>query len=547
MSAPDSGAGVSGMPPRGSASVGRWPLLAVVAVGALLRVLYNLDRTFVGDDAGTLHYLDYDYAYLLSHFDIWLTMNYFMVGLKALRDVFGDSPWVLVAPCLVAGLVAIPLVHRLALRYLDERFALAAAFLAAVNPWMIEFSVALRSYTPLVCTALAALLAYFRWADAPHWRRGVICAAWAGFAMILHPNAFYPLGFLGVLFLMGLKQRRPVATLIVPMAVAAVIVVLAYLPLREGMASYRADWTVAPPSEWGYLPMLARRYFGPGWGSVPALVLLALGFLWAVRERRQVALLGLGIVVPMCMASLLGVSTILGAWPRFLGAILPFALILVVQGMAVIAPRSRVGLALLVGLVLASWSPLLVRKVRVKESRPYHEIAAHLAELDPGPCEVFSFDVATRRFLVPSLGKDSFGSLSRWLRRAPERPQSRLIVLVPQRPLEIRTETRTEARLFGEIQVLTYTGADTTLVLEAFLADLERALDGNPIEPQLVDHYGALMSALLALGRDDEVVPYLVYYYECLLRTQRLHDVPAQILESRDTISKHPLIRELLD
>jgi hypothetical protein len=520
------------------------PLVVVTVLGALLRIAHQVDRPFVGDDQGTLHYLDSSYGFLLTTFDIWVTMNYFMVLLKALRDAFGDSPWVLVAPCLAVGVATIPVVHRLARRYLDERTALIPPLFLAVSPLMIEFSASLRSYMLLVCFSLVALLAMLRWTDAPGWRRGIVCAVWAAVAMIAHPNALYPLSFLGVLLLLHLRSSREhLATLLAPLAAAALVVVLAYLPLRAGMASYRADWTVPPPSDWGYLPTMARRYFGGGWSAVPSLLLFGVGLWAAIRERAPLAVLGLGILAPLCVASLLGVSTIVGAYARFLSPILPLVFLFVAKGIATIAngtSRARAVGAVLTLLVVVSWVPRWQRSHDTKHAAPYAAIAAHLETLDPARSEVHCLDVSTRRFLVPYLGKEPFGSLARWLRASEGRTAPRLIVVADGPDLA------DDAEVFGDVQVLTYAESDQRAVLQALQADLERTLADRPVEPAYTDHYGALMSVLMALGRDAEVVEFTVYYYECFLRSQRLRDVPRQLLDVRDSMSKHPLVKQVL-
>ncbi len=518
-------------------------LVAITLFGALLRVLYQVDRPFVGDDAGTLHYLDYDYAYLLTHFDVWLTMNWFMVCLKALRSALGDNPWVLVAPCLVVGIATIPVVHAFARRFLGARAALLAAFFVAINHQLVEFSVGLRSYMLLVCFSIVAMHAFFRWTDERTWRRGVVCAAWAAFALLMHPNAAYPMGFVAVLFVIECTRRRDaVLTIVVPGLVAAVVVALAYLPLREGMAAYRADWTVAAPSEWNYLPLLATRYFGIGWRAVPALALIGVGLWAAVRERRPMASLGLGVLVPMCLASALGVSTILGAYARFLSPILPLLILFLVLGIETVTRGKRVGVFALAALVAFTWLPKLENGLMKKERGPYAEVAAHLEALEPQEGEVISFDVSTKRFLVPYIGKEPFAALSRWARRSTSVRNPRLIVVASGPAFE----TDAPSKRFGTIQVVTYQGGNALRQVQRLHDDLLRMLDGYPVQANLTDHYGMMMKLLLALGRRDEMTRYTVGYYECFLRSSRLQDIPPQLFDVRDSISKHPIIQDIL-
>jgi hypothetical protein len=88
----------------------RWALVGFIALAAALRVVYQTGRPFTGDEVGTLAYLSRDYRYLLTHFDTWLTMDYYLALAKALSEATGGARWALIAPSLVAGIAAVPLV-----------------------------------------------------------------------------------------------------------------------------------------------------------------------------------------------------------------------------------------------------------------------------------------------------------------------------------------------------------------------------------------------------------------------------------------------------
>ena len=79
-------------------------VLALAALaGALLRVAMQIGRPFIGDELGTLRALAQPYEYFLTNFKGQLTMNHYVAFLRALRDTFGDSAWVLVLPSLAAA------------------------------------------------------------------------------------------------------------------------------------------------------------------------------------------------------------------------------------------------------------------------------------------------------------------------------------------------------------------------------------------------------------------------------------------------------------
>ena len=493
------------------------------------------------DDVGTLKYLDYSFGFLLSNFDSWLTMNWFMALQKALRAVFGDSPWVVSAPSLIAGIAVVPVSIVLAGRFLGRRHALLVGLLVALNPFLVQYSASIRSYMALVCFGLLSILAAYRWIDARNWRRGWWCALWSFLAVLVHPNAVYTLGFVGILFATAVwRDRRGIASFFAPLTVAGILSLLAYAAVYADMADFQKSWTQPAPTDWAYLPEVARRWFGSGWRCVPALVLAALGAVWALANDRRVAMLSLALLVPMCLASAMGVSHLPGTFARFLVAALPVVILLAVQGIAVVAGYRRFAEPLLLIVLLASWSPGLMNVFKEQNRKPYKEVAAHLESLDPGENEVFCLDGDTRRSLRTYLGRDPFTPLPGWATRTGA-GEGRLIVVVEGPPLV----TDAENLRIGILQVVVYRGTGGA-VLERLLADIEATVGTRVPSGTLVDHAMTVIEILGALGREEGLLRWTAFYYECLMRTSRIRDLPPQQIRKRRSLSGHPFLRQLL-
>jgi hypothetical protein len=498
-----------------------------VVFGAGLRLAYQVGRPFMRDEVGSLLYIARDYGTLLTHFDTWNTMNYYLVLAKALGDATSQYSWALVAPSLVAGTAAIPAIAALALRLTSSRTALLAAFFTAVNPFLVFYSVQIRSYMLLVLFCVGALVFFLDWAGSRGWRMGVACAVCSGLALLSHPNALYALAFVGVWFVLEARRSREgLASLVAPAAVSAAVVAFAYLPLVEPMREFRPQWSDAPPTSWNYLPDLARHYFAGGAAAIPSLLLLALGLWSASQTNHRLALLALGIAVPMGVASMLGVSVYPWDFARFLIPVLPPCLILMAEG-AVHLARGRPVLAPVLGLLLAaSWTPSFAESLAKRRDYPYLEVADHVQELRPGAGELLAIGNATWLHLRPYFDDRQFASAGTLVDGRPSGETERLTVVATDLPLR----TNAPQQQFGRVQVVTYTAESRAQIGRVLLDDLRRTL-GRRVSAELTNHYRTLLDLAIALSLDNVRVAYTELYWKCHLRRRWVRYAPRQILK----------------
>src|SRR5258707_4853941 len=110
-----------------------------VALGALclcvLALLTALQhgRVFLGDEIGTLRCLRKSPTYILTHFDMWLSMNYFILVEKGVAWLCGAADWRLTLLPITAAVAIIPLTALLDLKV--ARSALTALIAADVAPF----------------------------------------------------------------------------------------------------------------------------------------------------------------------------------------------------------------------------------------------------------------------------------------------------------------------------------------------------------------------------------------------------------------------------
>lgn len=508
-------------------------LLAIVLGGALLRIAYQSGRSFAGDEIGTLLFLKEDYAVLLGEFRSWLTMNVYLAGLKALAAVAGNSPWVLVAPSLLASIAVVPLVAAITLRLSSARHALLAAALVAYNPYLVLYSVQIRSYMLLTLFVLLAILWLLDWQHAPGWRGGCKVAAASTAAFLIHPNGFYSVVALAAWLVLLRRLDRPanwtraqgraLASLLVPSGVMLALAGLVYWPLLDDMAVFRKQWSYTPPTNVAYLPELFENYFGGGYCSLVSLLVLAAGAWRASRENRAVLALALLVGIPMIVASLLGVSHFPWAYARFLIPGLPLLIVF----MACAGPTSgnRLAAGVLAGVPFLAWLPAHVKMFEWKRDYPWNTLRAELSAEVGGSDRILAIDGMLKHELS---GYDSpyeprFVSPEGLVQLVPVASELRLIVLSDE-PHLVGPEP---GRILGNVQVLAYRGQTGAEIALALARDLERMTAGR-VESDLTSHYRIAFELYAALRRPEGHTNQILFL-KCQSRLHRERQRPVQM------------------
>src|SRR6476659_2486235 len=155
------------------------------------------DRVFLGDEIGTLRCLKASPTYILTHFQTWLSMNYFILVEKGVAWLCGVADWRLTLLPMAAAVAIIPLTASLALKLSGSTStALIAAGLVGFNPYLVAWGPAIRAYSLLVALSLLAINEFFRWARRRDWWSGVRCAGAVLLLLLAHLNGIYTVAFL---------------------------------------------------------------------------------------------------------------------------------------------------------------------------------------------------------------------------------------------------------------------------------------------------------------------------------------------------------------
>ena len=367
-------------------------VLGVICLCSLiLLVALQHGRIFLGDEIGTLRYLKQTPSYILTHFRIWLTMNYFILVEKGVASLCGATDWRLTLVPIGAAIAVIPLTASLALKLTGStRTALVAATLAAFNPYLVMLGPTIRAYSLLAAFSLLAINEFFHWSQWPGWWSGVRCAAAVLFLLLAHLQAIYIVAFLVLLLIVqslsGIRRFLwESRTLLIPLGGVAIIVGLAYWRLLPDMARVSKEWGggYTPPTSLGYIPRVFTIYMGNSYATFLSVLLLFAGCWSAARGKQPLLLLCGAIIVGPILMSLQGIALDAGGFARYLIFSLPLLLILIAEGVDWITRHIRVRRAAIAAwgltvLIVACWTPCIHAQFLHQTRWPFAEVAGFL-------------------------------------------------------------------------------------------------------------------------------------------------------------------------
>ena len=494
-----------------------------VCLLALLAALQH-GRVFWGDEIGTLICLKRSPTYIVTHFETWLTMNYFILFEKGVAWLCGAADWRLTLLPIAAAVTIIPLTASLALKLTGStRTALIAASLAAFNPYLVAWGPAIRVYSVLVALNLLALNEFFRWAGRRDWWSGARCATAVLLLLIAHLNGGYTVAFLILLlvaesicagFSNGRRLLWESRTLWIPLAGVAIIVGAAYWRLLPDISKLNREWgTVTPPASMGYIPQLFTTFMGVGRAALLCLVLLLAGCWSAIREKRALLLLCGAIILPPIAMSLQGISVNTLNYARYLVFCLPLLLILMAGGIDWLARLVRIrGVAAVVawsltGLIFISWMPTIQYQFFAKKQWPYGKVAEFLhrqmhkrdlivAGWNMGFTLSQYFDRPQDQIMLPNVYVD--------------RVANHLDAPAPGRVFYVTGLTvldgrKAQVRHFGQLEVTIYRGATARALLQEWRDDVISRTGGRVSAPFETDYQLlALLEEQLSPGQSAD-------------------------------------------
>jgi mannosyltransferase len=305
----------------------------------------------------------------------------------------GDGEVWLRLPSLLFALATIPVMALLARRLFDERIALLAGLLTAVNAFLVQYAREARTYSLTMLLAVLSALLLVGGLDRGGARRWMLYGVSAVALVVSHPLAILVLvaHALSIPFLPRGSVRAPA------WAVGAAIVVTAPVPAYVALAQ-GASTSWIQPTSLQQLGGFVTHYAG---GHVPALpwtacAVLALWRLIPVARRAgrsmtawRTAFVVLWLGVPVL--SLVAFSLYRPAFvDRYLVGVFPPLVILVAVGLGSI--RHRVRAAVAVSLVVATSLVGVVMRIYLTPppEDPRSAVATVAACAQPGDALVYS-------------------------------------------------------------------------------------------------------------------------------------------------------------
>jgi hypothetical protein len=550
---------VQSSPARRTLDFSWWMVMAATVLGAVIRILYQKGRSFTGDEVGTLIFMHCTPGYIVTHYGVWLSMNYYILGLKSFAHVFGMNPWVLTAPSLAGNIAAIPLTYLVGKRFAPARIAAMGAVIVAFNPYVIEFAPQIRAYSTHLALSLLAVLLYLRWRDAKSWRRGIAFAVAALLLCLDHMVGIYTVaaiaGLEAVRLVRDFRSLRWRAldarwSLVIPMLGVAAILAFTVALYHAQLKLTNAQFTRPPPGNVTYLVPVFSFFFGGDYSGFAYSILMLAGCVAVIKQRLVRAEATAFLCTPVILMALQGVSHLPSAFARFDIALVPYCALLVAAGISFIFGQIPFGkwlgwitCAVLVG---SFSTPTLIAMQREKEEHQWCRVDKYLATtIRPGDLVVGSVldvisvagvllengappvrqikEVDSRPFAVDSImGPQSFrGSHITLYTVSPlaQLPDSAFAshkVYFIASDLHVRTDTPLEKE--GKISVLTYSGTKTE-VLDKIAADLA-ASTNNRRDPSLITYYLMLQNLSQALNRPTDAEHYRAMSLDCVIRME---------------------------
>jgi hypothetical protein len=521
-------------------------VIALVAISFFALLLYAArqhDRVFIGDEIGTLRYLQKSPTYILTHFGGQLSMNYFILIEKGVAWLCGAVDWRLTLLPLAAAIAIIPLTASLTLKFTGStRTALIAAGVTAFNPYLVMWAPMIRSYSLLLALSLLEINEFFRWYQQRDWWSGVRCSAVVILLLLAHLTGVYLVVFLVLLLAVesvsaGWSGDRKFIwesrTLWIPLAGAAVVVGVAYWHLLPDITKVNREWgTETPPTSMGYLPQVFTTYMGAGYAAFLSILFLLAGGWSAAREKRALLLLCAAIILAPILMSLQGISVPPWTYARYLLFSLPLLLILMAAGIDWLASRvwhRRAAIAAwgLTGLIVVCWAPYVHAQFLAKKQWPYDQIAKFLhAQMQKNDVIVAGwnigftlsqfFDHPEARIILP----DEYAN----------KVANKLDIPLPGRVFYVAEQGVANGRTtsiwhFGQAEVMIYSGDTARSLLQKWREDLLRRTAGRVYAPFQGDYQLlALLEERLPSGQSADHWRSLAE--RCRAQSPAARDVP---------------------
>jgi len=397
-------------------------MVILIAVGgAIVRFMLAYNRPFFGDECGTMRYICYSWRYILGHFDLWLTMNFFILLEKFIAQVFGEGFIAMRIISLAAGTGTILLGALVAAKLFNKQsVALLTAVLLAANPYLIDFSAKARAYETFALFALFLWVAFLRWRAAPNWINSIIVAGVCLLLIMNHLNGAFLFPWLIVVI--GLEAfrvrhdthqynhlKRGIKRLCIPMTVCVVGAGTYYFFLLQQIMRHNEPYQRIGYSFLKNIPDLFGAYCGGETGFIAGFcaVLFLAGIFSIMQTSRYTFLwMVLWIIIPLGSIAILGYSFSTVHSGRFMIFTVPVVLMLIALGFETVTAwfgrrvQQMLMPVMIIGIVLA-WRPVITEQFAECRRFPMHTVYKYIVENQSPGDRIVGIEYSTLLYITP--------------------------------------------------------------------------------------------------------------------------------------------------
>jgi 4-amino-4-deoxy-L-arabinose transferase-like glycosyltransferase len=293
----------------------RLALAVILATAVAVRAMYLSQPMRYDESVTYMYFVRLPWQDALSTYTYPNNHLFHTFLAKAAVSLFGNHPWALRLPAVLAGMLAVPATYVVARLLYGGRAALIAVALAATSGMMVLFSTNARGYMLMVLAFLLLVVIGVRL------QRGVGRAhdLWLQFAAIAAlglwtiPSMLYPLGcvvvWLALTFLVA-DDRTALRQLALTLGIAAIATIMLYWPvfLKEGLGAVTRNRFVIPAPWLSFFSEMpgsiadTLRSWSLGWPPVLGLALAACALV-ALRRHAATTTTRIGLPLAAFVAS----------------------------------------------------------------------------------------------------------------------------------------------------------------------------------------------------------------------------------------------------
>jgi 4-amino-4-deoxy-L-arabinose transferase-like glycosyltransferase len=333
---------------RSESTEHRLALTTIIAIGVALRLMYAAQPMRYDEAVTYMYFVRLPWADALSTYTYPNNHLFHTFLAKAAVTAFGNHPWALRVPALLAGIAVIPAAYVVARELYGSRAALLAIAVLAPSGALILFSTNARGYMLMVLAFLVLTTIALRLRRGePLWTHFAVVAALGLWTI---PSMLFPFGaicvWLALSFLVE-GNRAGLRQLAIAGAVTAGLTALLYWPViaNEGLAAVTRNRFVLPAPWFQFFGDLAisirqaLRSWGLGLAPGVSLSLLAFAVFALSRHAALSSVrVGLPLAIFVWSAWLLTVNH-RAPFPRTWLWVLPIAAALAGAGLVALLER----------------------------------------------------------------------------------------------------------------------------------------------------------------------------------------------------------------